>query len=201
VRAAHPGDQPQCQGDRNRIVGAGLCLQRTREPTAEACTPQGCEHRRGIGCGDDRAEQQRLRQREVEQTVGGDPRDGRGDDDPDRREKKRGRHHLAQPAPRGGQTALVQDRRQRDDTDLAGELGVVERDAARAVRAEQHAEDEEGDQRRQAGLRRTQRNGDARRQYAADGEHGQADVQTIRLPIGPDGRVEPRARTAFVNMP
>ena len=80
--------------------------------------------------------------------MGRDARQDRADDDADRAEQ-RGRHgDLAQPPPRRLQAALVEDRDEPDDADVARELGVVELDPARAVRAEQHPEREERDERR-----------------------------------------------------
>ena len=69
--------------------------------------------------------------------------------DADGAEQRRRHGDLTQPSPRRLQPALVQDRDEADDADLAGELGVVELDVPRTVRAEQHAEREEGDEHRQ----------------------------------------------------
>ena len=64
--------------------------------------------------------------------------------------------------------------------------GVVECDAARAVRPEEHAEAEERDQCRQCRLRGAERERHARREHGADGEHGQPDGHAghrARVPV------------------
>ena len=79
-------------------------------------------------------------------TCAADTGEQRAHDDADRAQQ-RGRHgDLAQPPPRRLQAALVEDQREADGSDLAGELRVVELDAAGPVRAEQHPEPEERDQ-------------------------------------------------------
>ena len=60
--------------------------------------------------------------------------------------------------------------------DFAGELGVVELDAARAVRAQEHAEREERDQNRHAGASRRERSEHARTQHRTDQEKHDAFV-------------------------
>jgi hypothetical protein len=111
------------------------------------------EHGGGVGRRDDGTEQHGLEPREVEEPVRGRAGEDRGDDDADRAQQRRGDGNLAQPAPRGREAALVQDRNEADHADLARELRVVELDAAEAVRAEQHAEREERDERGHAGPR------------------------------------------------
>ena len=85
----------------------------------------------------------RLEPGEVEEHVRGDARQDGADDDADRAQERRGHRDLAQAAPRRLQAALVEDQREPDDADLAGELRVVELDPARPVGAEQHPEREE----------------------------------------------------------
>ena len=74
------------------------------------------------------------------------------------------------------QAALEEDQYEADDADLAGELGVVEVDAAGAVGAQEHAEREERDQNRYAGASRGERAEHARCKYRADEEEYDAFV-------------------------
>ena len=91
--------------------------------------PERREDRRGIRRRDDGAEQERLQPAELlEERVRGDARQDGAHDDADGAEQRRRHGDLAQPSPRGLQAALVQDRDEADDADLAGELGVVELD-------------------------------------------------------------------------
>ena len=166
VRLLDPGDQPEGERDRHRVVPAGLRLERPRDPAADVRRAERREDGSRVGRGDDRAEQERLEPGDVEQRVRGDAGQQRADDDPDRAEERRRHCDLAQPPPRGLQPALVEDQREADDAHLARELGVVELDSARAVRAEQHPEAEERDENGEAGARRAERDDDARRQNA-----------------------------------
>ena len=93
--------------------------------------------------------------------VRGDAREEGADDDADRAQERRRHRDLAQAAPRGLEPALVEDQRKADHSDPAGELRVVELDPARAVRAEQHPEREEGDEDRQPGAGGTQSDDEA----------------------------------------
>jgi hypothetical protein len=82
----------------------------------------------------------------------------------------------SQPPPRRGETPLEEDGREPDDTDGPCELGVVELDPARTVRAEQHPEREKGDQRRNAHPRGTERDESAPGENRADHEQHRSDV-------------------------
>ena len=89
--------------------------------------------------------------------------------------------HLSQPPPGGLQAALVEDRGEADDPDLAGELGVVELDPARAVRAEQHPEREEGDEDGEPGPGCAERDDDAGGEDRPDEEEHGAFVHVSYL--------------------
>ena len=174
VRLLDPRDQAERERDRHRVVAARLGLERAREPAADVREAERREDRGGVGRGDDGAEQDRLEPGEVEEHVRGDARQDRADDDADRAQQ-RGRHRdLAQPAPRGLEAALVEDQREPDDADLARELGVVELDPARPVRAEQHPEREERRQHRQPGPGGAERDDDAAGEDRADQQEHQA---------------------------
>ncbi len=146
VGLVNPLDQPDRERDRHRVVPAGLGLERPREPPPDVREPERREDRCGVGRGDDGAEQDGFQPGQVEEEVRGCSGQERGHDDADGAEQ-RGRHDdLAQPPPRGREPALVEDRGEPDDADGARELGVVELDVARAVRAEQHPERQERDE-------------------------------------------------------
>ena len=93
--------------------------------------------------------------------------------DADRAQQRRRHGDVAEAPPRGREAALVEDRDEADDADLARQLGVVELDPAGAVRAEHHPEGEERDERGHAGPRGAEADGDAGGQHRADEqEHG-----------------------------
>ena len=89
VGALDPGDQPERERDRHRVVAAGLGLERAREPAPDLGEAQRREDRRRVGGRDDRAEQERLEPRQVEERVRRDAGEERRDDDPDRAEQRR----------------------------------------------------------------------------------------------------------------
>ncbi len=164
VGTLDPGDEADRERDRHRVVPAGLGLERARESAADLREAQGCEHRCGVGGRDHRTEKERLEPREVEERPRRDPGQEHGDDDSDGAQQGRRRDHAPEPAPRGLQSALEQDQDEADDSDLACELGVVEVDTARPVRAEEHSEREEEDQDGDAGTRGAEGDQDTRRQ-------------------------------------
>ena len=175
VRPLDPGDQAEGQGDRHRVVAAGLRLERAREPTtkpraraASRTPPRHRSRRPPSRGGTPRATTGRTEMREAAGERG-------GDGDSDGREERRRDRDRTQPPPRGRQAALVEDRDQRHDADLARDGGVVERDAAWPVRAEDHPEAEKRHERRQGRLRGAEGQRHARREHRADGEHGQSD--------------------------
>ena len=153
---------------------------------------QGREDRGRVRRGDDRAEQERLEPGHVEEHVRGNPGQDRAHDHSDRAEERRGDRHLTEPAPRGLEPALVQDQREPDDADLAGELGVVELDAARPVRPEQHPEAQERDEHGQSGARSAERDDDA---GPEDGAAHEKDEPLVHGPILSTSRASRRVST------
>ena len=120
--------------------------------------------------------------------VRGDAREEGADDDADRAQERRRHGDLAQAAPRGLEPALVQDQRKADHSDPAGKLRVVELDPARAFRAEQHPEREEGDEDGQTGAGGTQSDDEARSEDEPDKENDEAFVHADILSGGTRGR-------------
>ena len=82
----------------------------------------------------------------------------------------------AESPPRRLQAALEEDQDEADDAYLAGELRIVELDAAGTVRAEEHAEREERNQDRHPGTSRRERDEHARTEHRADQEKYDAFV-------------------------
>ena len=172
-RVVDPVDEAERERDRDRVVEARLALERPGEATPHVRVAERREDCRRVGRRDDAAEQDRLGPVEVEEGVRRRAGEERGDDDPDGAQKRCRNGDVAEAAPRGREAALVEDRDEADDADLARQLGVVELDPAGAVRPEQHPEGEEGDERRHACARRAEADGDAGGQHGADEqEHG-----------------------------
>jgi hypothetical protein len=117
--------------------------------------------------------------------VGGEPDEEGRDCDADRAEERGGNRHLTESPPRRREAALEKDRGQSDHADRACELGVVEVDASRPVRAEQHPEREKGHQRGHTRARGTQRDEDARGEDRADDEEERSFVHAPILPARP----------------
>ena len=113
-----------------------------------------------------------------------------GHGDPDRAQE-RGRHGDAQPPPRGREAALVEDRDEADDADLARQLGVVELDPADSVRPEQHPQGEERYERGHPGARGAEADGDAGGQDGADEQEHGALVHDVILAAAGAGLVDP----------
>ena len=135
---------------------------------------------------DDRAEQQRLARREVEDRNGRGRDDPRGDEHAERAEHDRRRDDRAEVAPPGREAALEQDRDQADDADRARKARVVELDAAGPLRPEQHPEPEERDQERETQPPRADRRDDG------EDEHAPGDEDLL---VGhPPGRPQPAER-------
>ena len=180
VRVLDPGDQPDRERDGHRVVAAGLGLERAREPPANMREPQSREHGCRVRRGDDRAEQDRLQPRQIEEPLRREAGEERRDHDADGREQRRGHGALAEPPPRRRETAREQNRDESGNADLPRQLGVVEFDPARPVRAEQHPQPEEGDQGRHTGARRPEGDDHARRKDAADDQEDQAYVHGLK---------------------
>ena len=150
--ADHDRHQRHREQDRHRVVGPGLQLQGRLDGPGQR-RPLGAqdgEDRGGIRRRHDRAEQQPGLQREVEDHRRGQTRDDGTDHHADRRQRHGRADDRAYPRPPCRQAAVEQDEGQRRDTDSLGQLGVVEVDAAGTVRARQHPQREEQQQRRKA---------------------------------------------------
>ena len=91
--------------------------------------------------------------------------------------------------PRRGQAALEEDGGEPGHADGPGEVRVVEGDAAGPVRAQQHPEREERDQRRHGEATRRQGGGHGADEHRAHQEEQEAVV---------DARMLPRARPLAV---
>ena len=85
--ALDQGDQAERQGDRNRVVGAGLRLEGAREARAGVCAERR-EHGRSVGRGDDGAEKERLASERSKRSARQPPVTAGGHDDADRREQR-----------------------------------------------------------------------------------------------------------------
>ena len=183
ARLLDPVDEADRQRDRDGVVAAGLGLERARDAPADVRVPERREHGGRVGRRDDGAEQHRLEPREVEERVRREAGEERGGDDADGAEQRGGDGNGAQPPPGRREPAFVQDRREADDADGSRKLGVVELDPARTVRAEQHPEREERDQRRNADSRGAEGDDDAAGEDRADEEEHRPDFHAPLLPI------------------
>ena len=175
-----PGDQPDRQGDRHRVVAAGLGLERARQAPADLGRAQRREDGGRVGRGDHGAEQERLEPGEREQRVRAETGDQRRHEDADGAQQRGRDDDLAQAPPRGLQSAFVEDQAEADRSDALGQLRVVEADAAGPVRAEQHPDAEKRDEDGQAGARGAERGDDARAEHDADKEE---DEPFVHAPI------------------
>jgi len=144
-------DQADGEEDRHRIVGAALDLERRAQPLAQvhAGRAQEREDRRGVRGADDAPEQEPLEQREIEHVHRHDPGHGRGDEDAEGGERRRGFPGELQVLERGAQPTVEEDERERDGADGVRERVVVEGDLPDAVGAGQHAQPEEEHEHRQ----------------------------------------------------
>jgi hypothetical protein len=162
-------DQEDGEQNRERIVAAGFDF----EDRADARTqPQAMgmdqeEHRRGVGRGYDRADQQRLGPAHAEQNFRDRRGHRRGQQYAKRREHERGREHAAEDRKAGAQAAVEQNKRERNRADHIGRAHVVELDPARPRLAREHADDQEHQQQRRPEAHRQQARQDA-------GEHQSA---------------------------
>jgi hypothetical protein len=162
-------DHHEHEHDHDRIVEPGLSLERALERLRQRHPAQQREHRRAVGGAEDRAQEQPLRQRDVQQPVGAYAGDERGRGGPDGRERHRRAEHRRQRPQPGLQAALEQDHEQRDGADEARERVVVEVDPAETVGADRHPDAQEQDERGQPQAR-----GDQRRHHT-HGEQPAAD--------------------------
>ena len=145
--------QKRGEEDRDRVVGAGLDLERRLDPLAEvdAAGAQQKEHRRGVGGGDDRGEQEAFDPADVEQQVGGGAEDQRRQQHAQRRQHHRRGAGGAEVPDARLEAAVEQDDRQRQRADEVGNRAAVELDAEQPVLAGEQAEGEEHQQQRRPG--------------------------------------------------
>ena len=124
-------DQRDGQEDGDRIVGAGLDFERGAHAVAQLhiAGAQQEEHRRRVGGGDGRAEQEGFQPAEIGQVEGGHAEQAGGDDDADGGERKRRHGGLAQRRDRRAEAGLEQDDGERQCADEIGEPRIVELDA------------------------------------------------------------------------
>ena len=115
------------------------------------------EHRGCIGRAHDRAEQQRLQRRQLEQLRRRERGEAGGERHADARQQQ-GRGDRATHVRRArAQAAVEQNHCQRERADQIGETGVVVTDTARPILAEQQAEHQEHQQQWRAEATRGQR--------------------------------------------
>ena len=167
VRVQDPLDEPEHEQHGDRVVEPSLALERALEPLAQPGAAQQREHRRAVGRRHDRAEQQPFQRREVEQPGRREAGDERGDDRAGQRQPDRRAQHGADLAPAGGEPALEQDQRQRDDADRLRQVEVGEVDPAERVGADEHADAEEQHEAGQPHSPRDKRRREGRRQQGA----------------------------------
>ena len=111
VRHLDPVDEPGDEQQRDRVVHAGLALERPREAFAQVRAAQDGEDRRAVGRRHRGADQQSLEGREIEQPDRGQAGDHRCDHGADRRQRDRGPEHRADLVPARGEAALEEDQR------------------------------------------------------------------------------------------
>ena len=185
---------------RNTEIGSlvlELDLERRAEPVRqpEAAGADQEEHRRRVGRGDDRPEQQPLDRREPERPPGGEAGDAGADQHADRREQERWRQHAAKRRQPGPESAVEQDHRQRDHPDEVGGPVVLEDDAAGPVLAGEHPHHQEDEEQRRAEPRRHQARQHAdEHQRGADEDHRVDEVggrPCVRLRGSPEPSAAP----------
>ena len=126
----------------NGSLIAGFDLQRRADarPQPQPLGVQQEEHGRGVGRGDDGADQQRLGPAEAERIHRRRRGERGGHQHADGRQQARRPDHVAEGLEAGAQPAVEQDQRQRHRADGVGEPHVVELDAERPGLARQHAD-------------------------------------------------------------
>ena len=193
-------DRHQHEHHRDGIVEPGFSLERQRKLAREAHPAQQREHRRAVGRGQDRAEQEPLGNREVEQPAGARPAISAVPAVPIAGQRDRRSEHRPERSKPGRQAALEQDQHERDRPHQVRERVVREVDPAEPVAAHRHSQPQEQEQRRQAHPRRHGRGHHAGRQQAPAGEdqlrfvvHAVEDARRAIY-----GIVRVRARTCMI---
>ena len=177
----NPLDQAQCQRHRHRVVQTRLGLQQRTQSPLEASRTKRRENGGSIGRSAHGADQDRRLQIDLEQHRGGQAGDHRCHGHPDGRQQQGRPRHVPHVPPFRRETALEQDQRQAQHSDGTGQLGVVERDAAGTVGAEQHSKTQEGHQQRHAEAGCGVGAGD-RRQQEQTAEHQGRALDLLLLP-------------------
>ena len=169
------GDQRD-EDDGGGVVETRLGLERTGEPLLDRGHPQHREHRRRVRRRGHRAEQHGELPRQAEHVVGAQGHHRHRHGHADGRQGEADPHRRPEVAPRGGQTALGQDDRQRREAQGLGHGGVLELDADERL-AEHHAH-QQVDQ--QAGQARPRGDPDGEDRQDRDGRtHQQEQVELV----------------------
>ena len=195
VREAEVGlrddvDEQDHQDRGDRVVEPALALEDRRQPAGHRGGAQRAEDRGRVGRRDDRADQEALAQRQVEQQRRRDAADRAGDHHPDAGQHHRRLHHPPDGLDVGGEPALEQDDRQADERDLLGQVGVVEVHAAGPVLPDQDPHAQEQQQRRGA-----EPVGEARCRDPGE-QDGGADQEDVRWTQGSGQYPGTRSRAA-----
>ncbi len=166
---SHERDSRHGEEDGDGIVGAGLQLQdRTgAPPQLHPAGAQQEEHRRGIGRGHDRAQQETLHGIQAQEVMRRDAGEPGGDHHAGGRQHQRRREQAAIGGEARAQAAVEQDDAERQRADKVGEAIIGKSEPARPILARQHADAEEDQQHGGAEARR-----DQARQDAGDDERG-----------------------------
>jgi hypothetical protein len=171
-------DEAQHEHDRHRVVQAGLALEDPRQPPLQARSAQHREDGRTVGGGHNRAQQQALQEREVEQPAGRDAHHPCGDDRAHGGEGEADAQHRPDLRKPRGQAALEEDQGQRHDSDRAGQLHVLDRpaelDQPEAVGAQHHPHEEEEHEARHAQAAGHERGGNTQSQQRSGYENQRA---------------------------
>ena len=170
-------DQHDGEEDRERIVDAGFDFQHRADagPQPQPLGVDQEEHRRRIGRGHDRADQEGLGPVHAEHVSGKRRGQRRGQQHAERRQHHRRRQHAAEGRKPRAQAAVEQDQRERDGADHIGRAHVVELDPARPALARQHAEEQEHQQQRRPEPHRDQARQDAREHQQRAEQNADAD--------------------------
>ena len=116
------------EDDDRGVVEAGLGLEHAGDPAGERHPAQHGEHRRGVGRGEDRADEQGGVPVEVQHEARSQCDDGHRHDDPDGRQHGGRADRAADAVPPRAETALAEDQDERGVAEHLGELVGVEPD-------------------------------------------------------------------------
>ena len=165
-------DQQQRKKDGEWVVRARFHFEHGADARAQ---PQAAgidqeKHRGRVGRRHNGADQQSLDPVEPKDVFGDRRRQNCGNEHANRCERHRRRQNIAEGRKACAQSAIEQNKGQRDRADGIGDADVIELDAARSVLASQHANQKEDQQQRRPEAHRDQARQDA-------GEHQQAAEQ------------------------